>query len=472
MKSILTIAVLIVSAGPAWADVVSAPHVELKYEGIDADYAKALADTIGTARQVYVDHFGFDMPETVRADVTCAPRSPARLFTDGKDGIFLTIPSQKKLTRPSKSGVFNIYGMCHELGHMAMYRTLKDRDWMTSAAAEGWAHYAGSVVVDHVYKIKGRKLWPDQYDYRQDGSSRLKKQLEAKRPSKTAEGAGKWQELEVILGRKGFAGLFVAWQNAKIDPTDPSKALLQVAIEMLGGKSQPQTMPAEVINQDDRSTVTVRTRKTTDMPRGYRKKSEALKEWWRSASKLFVEPVQTSEFTPVRVSASALIGRPIKLAFDDGSSEGRKSIAGGGHARKFAAPGAGDWYIRTVYLYGARYGHPRAPSTSFDIALCDEQMREIVTWKRPYRTFKRGDMKWVRMGVPTTRVPENFYVCLNFRPERSKGVFVGYDTSTTGNSLVATPGKPGSPFEQGDWMIRIELDQLKDADALQDDTSE
>jgi len=68
--------------------------------------------------------------------------------------------------------------------------------------------------------------------------------------------------------------------------------------------------------------------------------------------------------------------------------------------------------------------------------------------------------------LPPTRVPRQFYICLNFRPTGTRGVFVAFDTSTQGNSLTGTPGKPGRPFNQGDWMIRVELDQPKEANPL------
>ena len=58
------------------------------------------------------------------------------------------------------------------------------------------------------------------------------------------------------------------------------------------------------------------------------------------------------------------------------------------------------------------------------------------------------------------------YVCAVFRPTASSGVFVAFDDSTHGDSRVATPGKPGEEFKQGDWMIRVEVDQPKSADAL------
>jgi len=431
VKSLSILTLLLVLPGAALAAEATASGAVVSYEkGIDVAQAQALAEVLSAARQIYVEEFGFDMPKTVRLKVRCGRDEPTRLYTDGQDHLFLSIPSKGKLAKPSNSGVFNLYGLCHELGHIAMYRTLKDRDWMTSAAAEGWAHYAGSVVVDAVFAVKGESLWPDAYDYRVDGTARLTKQLAAKRVSKTAKGAGQWLELESIIGRAGFVELFSAWQAADIDVAKPEAALLVAAMKM---------RPA---------------------------KKADLEKWWESGAPLFVEKRSSSKFKAVRISASRLSGEPITLAFDDDASEGKKSIAGGGHARKFSPPGLGEWYIRAVSVYGARYGHPRPPKGTFDVALCDDQLRRIAAWKKPYGTFERGNLKWVRMEVPPTRVPKTFNVCLNFRPTATKGVFVAYDTSTKGNSVVGTPGKPGSPFGQGDWMIRVELDQPKEADPL------
>ena len=63
-------------------------------------------------------------------------------------------------------------------------------------------------------------------------------------------------------------------------------------------------------------------------------------------------------------------------------------------------------------------------------------------------------------------MPKTFYICLNFRPTATNGVFVGFDDSTKGDSLVATPGDKGSPLKGSDWMIRLQLDQPKKSDFL------
>src|SRR4030095_10108457 len=176
LTRLIILSLLIVSPF-ASAAVVRAPNSEVKYEGIDEKQATAIAQTISAARKIYVNDLGFDMPETILGTVTAKAGQPTRLYTDGVDRLFLSVPNAAMLNRPQKSGVFNLYGMCHELGHMAMYRLLQQHDWLQSPAAKGWAHYVGSVVVDGVYASEGEKLWADAYDYRADGMARLKKQL-------------------------------------------------------------------------------------------------------------------------------------------------------------------------------------------------------------------------------------------------------------------------------------------------------
>ena len=39
--------------------------------------------TRSAARDVYEQHFGFDMPELIRCTVECGPDKGSRLYTDG-----------------------------------------------------------------------------------------------------------------------------------------------------------------------------------------------------------------------------------------------------------------------------------------------------------------------------------------------------------------------------------------------------
>jgi hypothetical protein len=56
----------------------------------------------------------------------------------------------------------------------------------------------------------------------------------------------------------------------------------------------------------------------------------------------------------------------------------------------FAAT-ASDQYVRSVSLFGARYGDD--PGLEFEIALCDSAFRIIAKWSKPYEAFEKGDLK-------------------------------------------------------------------------------
>ena len=401
-------------------------HAVVRYAGLSEKHAKAVADVVAAARAAAVEQFGFDMPETIAVHVDCDPKKRPRLFTDGQDRMFLAIRSERDLRPPKVSGIYNLYGLCHELGHMAMYRVVRERGWMTTAAAEGWAHFVGSRLVDAVYEATGPDVWPDRYDYRADGMQRLRRQL-AFRPPEIARGAGQWMKLGEIIGDRNLAKLFAAWAKAEVDPTDPAAALRKTLLA----------------THDDKR----------------------LGAWWNASEKLFVLRRPKSEFAARTLKPADLAKGARKLAHDDDSPAGKNSIAGGGHAVRFQAAGP-DWYLAAVSIHGARYGHPRAPRDDFHIYLCDKEFQQIADFPVPYGTFARGTAKWVAVPVTPTQVPREFIVCVGFNPTATKGVFVSRDVEASGKSLTGLPGRGGGAFTQGDWLIRVELYQPKTADAL------
>ena len=96
----------------------------------------------------------------------------------------------------------------------------------------------------------------------------------------------------------------------------------------------------------------------------------------------------------VRVSGTpaSAAGKQLELSYDDGTSEGKKSIAGSGHAVLFDAPSEGC-ILRSVRIYGSRYGYPKPPNENFHIWLCDEDFNVIEDFPFPYSRFARGNPK-------------------------------------------------------------------------------
>ncbi|MHC4177093.1 MAG: hypothetical protein ACYSWU_06285, partial [Planctomycetota bacterium] len=404
------------------AETLRLDGVTVSYTGISQPYAQAIGRTTAAARRIAVEQFGFDMPGTITVVVTLDPNAKVRLFNDGADRFSLTVRSERDLRQPRTSGIFHLYGLCHEVGHLAMYRPIRDRRWMTTAAAEGWAHYLGSRIVDAVHAREGADLWPDRYDYLQDGTKRLQKQLASGQPGEVARGAGLWKRLTEIVGDRGIAPIFRAWGEARFDPADPAAAL---------GK-------ALLASQRD--------------PR--------VAEWWKTAQSTLVLKRPKSDFAARAITQDQLLGRPRELVHDDGRQAGKKSIAGGGHAVRFQADGDSGC-VTGVRIFGSRYGYPAPPQEDFHVWICDENFKTIADFPFPYAKFKRGPPGWVTLRMKPTRVPAKFIVCVGFNPTGTKGVFVGRDDGGSGNSLSGLPGRPGRPLAEGDWMIRATVDQLK-----------
>lgn len=424
---LLAFGLFVTCYGSANAEEIEREHVRLEYNGISKEYAEAIATTVEAARAICESEFSYDMPKTIRVRVAAEAAGKTRLFNDGVDTFSLTVRQESNLKKPATSGVFHIYGLCHEVAHLAMYRPIKDHSWLSMPGAEGWAHYLGSELVDKVYAREGMKLWPDKYDYRADGTKRLATQLRSAKPSEVARGAQAWQQLVPLVGAKEMPGVFRDWGAAKIDPRDPAAALKPVLAKGRDAKK--------------------------------------LAAWWERHGDLLFVKRAGSGFAAVRAKPEDLTGDAQQFDHDDGKAAGKSSIAGSGHAVRFEAADAESYLVR-VEVFGSRYGAPAAPKENFRVWLCDKDGKEVASWEFPYEKFSRGEAKWVPLQVEPTRVPREFFVFVGFNPAATKGVFVNYDEKASGNSFTGLPGGEPAKFDKGDWLIRTHLDRQKGTDPL------
>jgi len=158
------------------------------------------------------------------------------------------------------------------------------------------------------------------------------------------------------------------------------------------------------------------------------------------------------------LGAGGFADRRVELSYDDGRSDGRNSIAGSGHGVIFDAPSDG-YALKTVRILGSRYGADRPPDEDFHIYVCDENFEVIEDLPFAYSRFAKGEPRWVTLRVEPVEVPSTFIICADFNPERTKGVYVHYDSSASGNSLTGLPGSEVEPFNEGEWMIRVTLEK-------------
>jgi len=148
------------------------------------------------------------------------------------------------------------------------------------------------------------------------------------------------------------------------------------------------------------------------------------------------------------------------LMYGDGKPDGKKSLGGSGEMIKFSLP-TGKEKVKGIKIHGSRYGYPKPPDEDFLVYILNEDMTEIVhTEKAPYKLFERGENKWVEVKFKKpVEAPATFWVALDFKAQKTKGVYVSYDTSTSGQ--YSKLGLPGTKAEDvdfgGDWMIQVEL---------------
>lgn len=143
------------------------------------------------------------------------------------------------------------------------------------------------------------------------------------------------------------------------------------------------------------------------------------------------------------------------LKYHDGTADGKRSIAGTGEMITFGAPAGTK--IGAIRIHGSRYGVAKAPDESFLVYVqSGDQKRVLHTELVPYSTFERGEEKWVTVKFKEpVEVTPRFWVTLDFRAEKTKGVYVSYDSSTGGkHSRLGLPGiKASETKDKGDWMI-------------------
>lgn len=152
------------------------------------------------------------------------------------------------------------------------------------------------------------------------------------------------------------------------------------------------------------------------------------------------------------------------VKYHDDKPDGRKSLGGSGEMIRFTLP-TGKEKVRGVRVHGSRYGYPQPPKEDVLIYVMDEDMNEVLlTETAPYSRFKRGDAKWVALTFKKpVELPKTFWVVLDFKAGRTKGVYVSYDTSSEGKySKIGLPGKEASDVKfGGDWMIELLLERDK-----------
>ncbi|MFV1960136.1 MAG: hypothetical protein ACC662_12075, partial [Planctomycetota bacterium] len=143
----------------------------------------------------------------------------------------------------------------------------------------------------------------------------------------------------------------------------------------------------------------------------------------------------------------------VVLVRGEGEPIGRLSAAGRGHALRFRTRKRP--LLVSVSIFGARYGRAGG---FFHVFVCDRKLKILARSSHPYDLFSTGDLEWVDVPIPATRVPREFQVVVCFDPTATKGVYVGKWKEKGGHSLLAYPGRSTEKLAPGEgWMIRATM---------------
>jgi carboxyl-terminal processing protease len=136
---------------------------------------------------------------------------------------------------------------------------------------------------------------------------------------------------------------------------------------------------------------------------------------------------------------------------------------GAGHVVAFDAP-RGTWYVKSVLIFGARYGGNYDPAkTLFSISLCDKTMSELAAVSSPFTLFAPGRYDWVEIPIDEpVKVPKTFKIAALFSPTATKGVFVAWSKTEESHSSYGAPGgRERATAPDREWMIRVKLTSKK-----------
>ena len=213
------------------SQILQLPTVRVTYSGISATWARRLARVLAVARASAKEHFGFDMPDEISLSVTVAAGREYKLYNDMRDQVTYNLRSEADLAGFESQHWYFLYGMSHEVAHLAMYRSFNPRfkrGWLNWDAQEAWAHYLAGRLVELSYIRCVSEFWPGHalnqlFDPERESAQQLF-------PSNERQLAEHWRALADIVADRGIQPLFEQWSKVDADPAHASNAVLRTFI--------------------------------------------------------------------------------------------------------------------------------------------------------------------------------------------------------------------------------------------------
>lgn len=210
---------------------IETAHFNAKYELEAEEYALASLQILESAWSIAANN-GFLLPEKIRFSILRTDRSVLYFNRKNLKEIRLEYSSLTSLLPPDESKKNNIYGLCHEIGHLCMYNTTHNRNnWMSYDYRESWADYFGNFIIDSIYKQFGIDCWPEPHDYRKySGMEYLIQRIEKNDPKLQSFNKASlfWHELNLAIGFNNLHGFFEEVNIQKVNNPNAKEKYLEV----------------------------------------------------------------------------------------------------------------------------------------------------------------------------------------------------------------------------------------------------
>ncbi len=139
-------------------------------------------------------------------------------------------------------------------------------------------------------------------------------------------------------------------------------------------------------------------------------------------------------------------------------------IGGHGHALRLeVSDSKKTWWAVGVKVYGEAYGGGVQGRDVFTISFMDMDGKVYAQSDHP-RSHFTSTPEWHGIKIVPTELPPEFWVIVDFKPNKEKGVYVGYVATGGGHSMLANPDcklfplveENGQPWNV-DWCIEVKV---------------
>lgn len=155
---------------------IQTAHCRVINDGFDVSYALAWANICEVSYDDYQEIYGLDALainnlDAVEVHLIRETGIEPSLDSYGRKITFRG--DETHLLPPADGGANNIYGICHEMGHLVF--PIADSHYF-----EAWADYAAAFrIIPYVWERLGADAWPQPYDYLvNDGPADLRQRIE------------------------------------------------------------------------------------------------------------------------------------------------------------------------------------------------------------------------------------------------------------------------------------------------------